>query len=260
MADQETDDRLPDRHFIRLSPGGRTTHSVTVKTTSAVVNGQPQLRSEVVNADGSPIVDGDGNALNWSAEMLTPERGFREVESHPAQRAAATAPHTPRTFALIVGDRVHEIIREVEHIEDEWHPEIVSALVDITDKPVEIGWVRRANGTLAAPPPYVPTRTEQMSEAAASGVEIVSGDLSGVYAVDAAAWERLRDEVWYVASFGSFSGDSKTLNWSTRDGEVTFSDADKFKAVARAISDWRVAWRSYVDEKSGKPPQGKVKV
>lgn len=265
---------LPDQHFIRVSPSGHVTHAVTVRSSQVTRDDQVQIHAEVVNADGSPIVGADGEPLNWHPAALTPDRGFRPVDEHVVSIGhreqaggafAAAAPRSPRMFALVINDVVREIIREREHIENELHPDFVKMLVDVSgaDPAVELGWVRRGDGSLAPAPPYVPTRDEAMRAAISSGLQITVASkpaLSGTYAASGPAWQGMLAEVTYITSFGSFSAGRTELTWQTATGEVTFRSIDDFKSVVRAIADWLASWNLYAAEKTESAPDAIVAI
>lgn len=171
-----------------------------------------------------------------------------------------------KIFARVVDDRVIELITEVEDINKEWHGDFVASLVDVTTvRPaVHVGWLRSGK-TFAPPAPYIPPPDRQMVAAVTAGCAIASTGtpaLDATYDAAGPRWQLMKDEVLYVVSFGSFSGNPTPTEivWPAKTGPVTFATTDQLKAVTRAIGDWLTGWQRYAGGQVEAPPAQPVTI
>jgi hypothetical protein len=166
-----------------------------------------------------------------------------------------------RIFARVDSGIVVELIQEYDNIDDEWHGDFMTNCVDVTDAapPVEVGWVPQGDGTFAAPPPYVPPPADQMFAALAAGLAItstVTPALDATYSGTGDRWDAMVHVMTYINAFSAFPGGLSTYDWVALSGTVTFPTTDDFKAVSRAVGDWRAAWQRFVDGIDVTPPAG----
>lgn len=162
-------------------------------------------------------------------------------------------------------DRIVEIIQEFNNIDDEFHPDFVAKLIEITelDPLPEARWVY-VDGKFSPPPPIEYTPAQRMESAAYTGCNIVSTenpDLSARYFAWGTPWQQMRDQVLYIVSFGEFSGGMSELHLPVHDDkEVIFTNTDDFKRIVKAIGDWLTMWQAYVNGKMPNPPDDPVKI
>lgn len=170
-----------------------------------------------------------------------------------------------RTFALLQGDVVAELITERDDIKAEWTADFLALCVEVTglSPAPQVGWVRGAKGKFSAPAPYVPSKGEQMQAALYAGVAVKSTDtpaLDATYDAIGSRWLQMMGDAQYIATFGGFSGGLSELDWTAKSGEVVFAAPAQFTAVARAIADWITGWQRYAAGKADAPPASPVTV
>jgi len=153
---------------------------------------------------------------------------------------------------------VVEIVREINNIEEEWSPDFLQTLIEITDMEPqpEVGWIYD-NGDLSPPPPYVPTPLGERSLAISNGCDVRSTAkpaLNAKYFADGPVWQKMTNEVLYIVSFNKFSGGLTQVEMPTKDGTVLITDKNDFKNIVQAIGDWLTLWDSYVAGNAESPP------
>jgi hypothetical protein len=156
-----------------------------------------------------------------------------------------------RIFARLHAGIVVELIHEQTDIAAEWHPDFLKMCVDVTDvaPPPQVGWVRTAGGKLVPPEPIVLTPTQRAAAAMRTGCAVTSAanpTLSAVYPTTGESWQAMQDEALHITMYQEFSGGQASLVWDTLPaGTVIFTSTAAFLTVARAVANWRAAWRKY---------------
>jgi hypothetical protein len=170
-----------------------------------------------------------------------------------------------RLYARINRNKVAEIIKEIDNIDNEFHPDFVKALVEITSlQPMpELGWIY-VDGEFSPRPPPVYTPVQQMQSAAYLGCNVVflaKPELSAKYYAYGTPWQQMRDQVLYIVSYGEFSASLSELHLPVHDNvEVVFTNTDDFKKVVKAIGDWLTMWQAFVNGKTQSPPEDTVTI
>lgn len=162
---------------------------------------------------------------------------------------------TGRVFAIISEGKVHSMVEERINIADEWHPDVLSSMVDITDldpRP-EVGWAVKGDKLEAPADEPLPPRALR-NRAFLAGVKVNGA----TFRVSQADFQRLAEVAQHVALFDEFPNEAATYAWPS-DPPTEFSHPKEFLQTFRRISSWRDKWNKHA-EGQGEAPEAEIEV
>lgn len=218
--------------------------------------GRVPLRAGALAPDAkSDTEDQQEPQVEKSEEENLRDLAKRHHDAMPAlQEPVPLEEKTGRVFALVVRDRVHELIEERIKIEDEWHPDFLSTLRDVTDldpRP-EVGWV--LSGDKLEPPAEEELPPHVLrNRAFLAGVKIkVGAGRPFTFSPLPDDFKRMADVAQHIALFDEFPGEVATYTWSS-DPPVEFKDTKSFLQAFRKLSGWRDKWNQHVEGRGDAP-------
>jgi hypothetical protein len=130
--------------------------------------------------------------------------------------------------------------------------------VNLNDPNLTPEQIDAINVVIAAHDPTKPNPHTLFAEALSHGCQIeLTGipTLNATYDASGPAWQMMKDEVFYIITFGSFSGNMTELSWLAMDGSIVrFTTTEQFKSVAKVIGDWLTKWQQFITGQIPLPP------